>query len=318
VYVLLGLLAAALVPQKLSPAALNEMVETERAFAAMGAEKGVRESFFEFFGEEGISFNPHPAKFREYARKNPLPDPPPPREFKLEWWPVYGDVAESGDLGYNTGPTLFTDLTPQNRSSGHGYFFSVWKKRVDGAWRVAVDMGAESPGPDPAHQDRLRYERAPQEPTQKAPPRDAAQGRSEILELESRFRETLMRQGMRDGYLSAVGERARLHRVKTFPMLGKKAIGDYFNNRKLTVVEWEGIDGGVAASGELGYSYGRYELAHLDNGGDRSEKGYFTHVWKRDGNGEWKLVADVTNSLPKVSSGKSKTRGRGRREEIGR
>ncbi len=297
-YVLLGLLSAAQVPQTLSPPALNEMVSTERAFAAMGAERGVRESFFEFFGEEGISFNPHPTKFREYARKNPLPDLPPAREFKLEWWPVYGDVAESGDLGYNTGPTLFSDLTPQKRPSGHGYFFSVWKKQTDGVWRVAVDMGAESPGPDPAHQDRLRYERAPQGPTKKTPLRDAAQGRSEILDLESRFRQTLVREGVRDGYLSAVARYARLHRVKTFPMVGKKAIGDYLTNQKITVVVWEGIDGSVAASGELGYSYGRYELKPREDGGDGSEKGYFTHVWKRDGSGEWKLLADVTSPLP--------------------
>jgi ketosteroid isomerase-like protein len=270
------------------------MVETERTFAAMGAEKGVRESFFEFFGEEGISFVPHPAKFREFARKNPLPNPPPAREFKLEWWPVYGDVAESGDLGYNTGPTLVSDLTPQNRPSRHGYFFSVWRKQPDGLWRVAVDMGAESPGPDPAHQDRLRYERAPQEPYKKDPPGEASEGRSEILGLESRFREALVRQGVRDGYLGSVAENARVHREKTFPVLGKKAIGDYFKDRKLTVLAWEGIDGGVSTSGELGYSYGRYEIRE----DERSEKGYFTHVWKRDGNGEWKLVADVTSPLP--------------------
>jgi len=297
-FFLLGLAAAAQVPQKLSPPALNEMVETERAFAAMGAEKGVRESFFEFFGEEGISFNPHPTKFREYARKNPLPDPPPARELKLEWWPVYGDVAESGDLGYNTGPTLVTDLTPQNRLSRHGYFFSVWNKQPDGVWRVAVDMGADSPGPDPAHQDRLRYERALQEPAKGIRPRDASQGRQEILDIESRFGETLARLGVRDGYLRAVGEHVRLHRVKNFPLLGKKAIGDFFANRKLTVVEWEGIDGGVSASGELGFSYGRYEIKHQEAAGERSEKGYFTHVWKRDANAEWKLVADVANPWP--------------------
>jgi ketosteroid isomerase-like protein len=295
VIVLLGLLSAVPQAQKLSPPALNEMVETERAFAALGAEKGVRESFFEFFGEEGISFNPHPQKFREFARKNPLPDPPPPREFKLEWWPVYGDVAESGDLGYNTGPTFFTDLTPKNRPSGHGYFFSVWKKQPDGTWRVAVDMGADSPGPDPAHQDRLRYERAPQEPSRGIPPKDAAQGRSEVLELESRFRETLSREGVRGGYLAVAGDRARLHRVKNFPVLGKQAIGDFFANRKLTLVEWEGIDGGVAASGELAYSYGSYELT---SGAGDTEKGYFTHVWKRNAEGEWKLVADVTSPVP--------------------
>ena len=296
---LLGLVVAA-VPsaEELSPPALNEMVETERAFAAMGAEKGVRESFFEFFGEEGVSFNPHPTKFREYARKNPLPDPPPPREVKLEWWPVFGDVAESGDLGYNTGPTLVTDLTPQNRPSRHGYFFSVWKKQPDGTWRVAVDMGVDSPDADPAHQDRLHYERAPQEPSQRIPPRDDAQGRSEILDLESHFRETLARQGVRDAYLSKAGEHARVHRVILFPVLGKDAIGKHFEGRKLEVVQWEGIDGGVAASGELGYSYGRYEIKHQEAAGERSEKGYFTHIWKRDANGEWKLVADVTNPLP--------------------
>ncbi len=296
---LLGIAAAVQAPQKLSPPALNEMVETERAFAAMGASKGVRESFFEFFGEEGISFNPHPVKFREFARKNPLPDPPPPREFKLEWWPVYGDVAESGDLGYNTGPTLFTDLTEKKRPSGHGYFFSVWRKQPDGKWRVAVDMGANSPGPEPAHQDRLRYERAPQEPAKKVPPRDAghsSSGRSEILDLESTFGGSL-REGVRAAYSSVLGENARLHRLNTFPMIGKRAIDDYFANQKVTALGWEGIDGGVAASGELGYSYGRYELEHEENGRKRIEKGYFTHVWKRDGSGAWKLVADVTSPL---------------------
>jgi ketosteroid isomerase-like protein len=294
---ILGIAAALQAPEKLSPPALNEMVETERAFAALGAEKGVRESFFEFFGEEGISFNPHPERFREFARKNPLPDPPPPREFKLEWWPVYGDIAESGDLGYNTGPTLFTDLTEKKRPSGHGYFFSVWKKQPDGSWRVAVDMGANSPGPDTAHQDRLRYERAPQRSAKKVPPRDAAAGRSEILELESRFGASL-RDGVRGGYLSAADEDARLHRGNTFPMLGKEAIGDYFAKQKIRAVAWEGIDGGIAASGELAYSYGRYELEHHEEGGGkRSEKGYFTHVWKRDAEGAWKLVADVTSPL---------------------
>jgi ketosteroid isomerase-like protein len=97
--------------------------------------------------------------------------------------------------------------------------------------------------------------------------------------------------------LSAVDENARLHRVSTFPMLGKKAIGDYFAKQKLKAIAWEGLDGGVAASGELAYSYGWYELEHQDGPATSTEKGYFTHVWKRDGSGEWKLVADVTSPL---------------------
>jgi ketosteroid isomerase-like protein len=270
--------------QELSPPVMNEMVETERRFAAMGASKGVRASFFEFFGEDGIFFNPHPTVFREFVRENPAPEPPPPMEFRLEWWPVAGDVADSGDLGYNTGPTLRTDLTPQNRASGHGYFFSVWKKEPDGNWRVAVDMGTDTPGPDPAHQDRLRYERVPTESWKRSPPDD-------VLDLESGFRDSLVRLGAREGYLGALNDGARLHRPGRFPLVGKKAIGDYLATQKLAVVAWEGISGGVAASGELGYTYGRYEL-------EDGEKGYFTHVWKRDPAGEWKLAAEVTSPLP--------------------
>lgn len=299
---LLILLAFAILPAaaqkapKLDPPALHEMVESERAFAAMGAELGVYDSFFKYFGEDGIGFNPHPGKFREGARKNPPPTPRPARQWKLEWWPVYGDVAESGDLGYNTGPTLFTDLTPQKRPSGHGYFFSVWKKQADGTWNVVVDMGCESPAVDPAHQDRSRYERAPQERYKKVPPRDAAAGRAELMKVEASFLASATKNGAHRAYVEFLAPHARVHRWGFFPFVGRDAALKYFDEIKLSIVQSEGIDGGISASSELGYTYGRYEIKKIVNGAERTEKGYFTHVWKRDAKGDWKLVADVNNN----------------------
>jgi ketosteroid isomerase-like protein len=292
------LLASAQERPKLEPVALREMVEAERAFAAMGAEKGVYDSFFKYFGEEGIGFSPHPEKFREGARRNPPLTPRPARQFKLEWWPVYGDVAESGDLGYNTGPSLVSDLTSQNRPARHGYFFSVWKKQPDGTWNVAVDMGTDTPGADVAQQDRQRYVRAPQDESKKVKLRDAAAGRAEMMQLESEFLQAAQIRGGRDAYAAYMGQHCRIHRPGRFPIVGSEAAGEYFAGLKLAVTQWEGIDGGVAASGELGYTYGRYEIKKAENGAERTEKGYFTRVWKRDGKGNWKLVADVTNALP--------------------
>lgn len=297
-FVLLGAaLAGAQKLPELKPKALQEMVETERAFAALGAEKGVQESFFKYFGEEGINFGPHPQKLRESARKNPPPNPPPPLEFKLEWWPVAGDVAESGELGYNTGPTLVTDRTPQNRPPRHGYFFSVWKKQPAGNWEVAVDIGVGTPGKDEAHQDRLKYERAPQEKYQAVKPKDAAVGRAEMLEMEKKLEQAAKQNG-REGYLAMLGANCRVHRPGRFPMIGKEAAAKYFDEVKLGVLENEGIDGGVAQSGELGYTYGRFESKVTRDGAEGNVQGYFTHVWKRDVQGNWKLVADVTNALP--------------------
>lgn len=294
----LAAIAVAQKPASLQPAALNEMVETERAFAAMGAEKGVRDSFWEFFGEEGISFNPHPGKFREFVRKNPLPNPPPAREFRLEWWPVYGDVAESGDVGYNTGPTLVTDITTKNRPSRHGYFFSVWKRQPDGAWRVAVDMGSDTPGPDPAHQDRLRYTRAPQQVYQKVKYRGADAGRADIMNQEGRFLKVVTQRGTVEGYLSHLAEGGRIHRPGIFPAIGKSAVRVLLEAQNSSITQWQASDGGVAATGELGYTYGSYELKRAAATGDAIEKGYYTRVWKRDAQGQWKIVADVLSPLP--------------------
>ena len=282
---------------ELKPKALNELVESERAFAALGAEKGVAESFFKYFGEEGIGFGPHPHKFREQARKNPQPNPPPPREFKLEWWPSYGDVSAAGDLGYNTGPTLVTDIAGKNRPPQHGRFFSVWKKQPAGHWEVAVDMGVGSPGEYAEWLDRLKYTRAPQEKFKTQKPKDAAAGRAEMLALEAAFGKAT-KEGGRAAYLSYLSPSCLLNRSGRFAMFGREAAGKYFDELNLVPVESEGIDGGVARSGEMGYTYGRFEVKVTRDGAERNVKGYFTHVWKRDAKGDWKLVADVINALP--------------------
>jgi len=45
----------------------------------------------------------------------------------------------------------------------------------------------------------------------------------------------------------------------------------------------------VADSGDLAYTYGAYTMQPGD------KKGYYAHFWKREKNGDWKLVIDVTN-----------------------
>ncbi|MCI0402822.1 MAG: nuclear transport factor 2 family protein, partial [Acidobacteria bacterium] len=276
------------------PQDLTDMVETERAFARTSVERGVPLSFYEFFAEDGISFSPHPGKYRENFRKDP-PQPPAQRQFMLNWWPVYGDVAESGELGYNTGPVLFSDLTPQKRPSRHGYFFSVWKKQADGTWRVVVDMGTDVPPVENSAQQLVPYVRAPQHKTGKFTRKEASAARSELLAQEGEFLKAATHHGYGDGYLGYLADYARIHRVGVVPITGKAAAGDYLGKQRVKLTAWEAIDGGVAASGELGYTYGRYELQ--DNGASpaKVEKGYYTRVWKRDPAGVWKIVADVTS-----------------------
>ncbi len=278
------------------PPDLEAMVETERAFARTCVEKGFAASFYEFFGEEGIAFSPHPARFRDGYKS-----PPPPaadRQIIFNWWPVYGDVAQSGDLGYNTGPVLFSDLTSQKRPARHGVFFSVWKKQADDAWRVAVDMGADVPVVENSAQRIWPYVRAPQHAIGKFARKEPAAARSELMAQEGEFLKAATHHGYRDGYLAYLAEYARIHRPGIHPIVGKVSAGEYLGGLRVSLAAWEAMDGGVAASGELGYTYGRYELKPSEASTAKAEKGYYTRVWKRDQAGAWKIVADVASPLP--------------------
>ncbi len=117
-------LAAAAGPM---PPAQQELFDTERAFVRLAAEKGFRDSFYEYFADDGVAFNPHPFRVRVTLAGQPATPPP----MGADWAPVYGDVSAAGDLGWNTGPLLYAGRDGQ--PDRHGLFFSVWKRQANGA-----------------------------------------------------------------------------------------------------------------------------------------------------------------------------------------
>ncbi len=57
-------------------------------------------------------------------------------------------------------------------------------------------------------------------------------------------------------------------------------------------LNWEPESVEVAASGDLGYTYGIYTISD----GKSKEKGTYVTVWKRNTKGEWKFVLDSGNA----------------------
>src|SRR5512142_3404499 len=94
-------MATAFGPHAQAPmsAPLDQMVATERAFAAMGAEKGPRDSFLVYFADDAVMLDgPQPRTAKDAIREWPAPAP----GAQLVWEPRTGDIASSGDLGYLT------------------------------------------------------------------------------------------------------------------------------------------------------------------------------------------------------------------------
>ena len=77
------------------------------------------------------------------------------------------------------------------------------------------------------------------------------------------------------------------------PIVGREAIDRYLSERPGRFTG-QGMFSDVSASGDLGYTYGRYELALKDT----SEKGYYTRLWTRDPGSTWKVLLEVTSPVP--------------------
>ena len=56
---------------------------------------------------------------------------------------------------------------------------------------------------------------------------------------------------------------------------------------------------GTTLSGDLGYTYGNYEFRSKDKEGKATvERGKYVSIWKKQKNGNWKVVMDMGNSSP--------------------
>ena len=289
VLVLSVLSFSALTQEKELPAAQAALVATERAFAKLAVEQGVRASFIAYFAEDGIGFAPHPYKVKETLSNRPAPTTRSP--LVLNWAPIFGDIAQAGDLGWNTGPTVFEDTSPERRPTRHGMFFSIWKKQSDGNWRVVLDVGISTPaGVAPLNAPfRAAHQTSKRRPAESVNLETETAG---LLKVEREFLAAAKAGNVGQAYKSRLSDDARVHRPDVMPLVGKDALGAWLGWQTMAL-SGEPIKAEVARSGDLGYAYGSYELA-----GAKPEKGYYARVWKRDPQGRWRIVMDVTNVIP--------------------
>jgi ketosteroid isomerase-like protein len=76
----------------------------------------------------------------------------------------------------------------------------------------------------------------------------------------------------------------------------RKSIGDLLALPGLSL-KWTPSKVEVARSGDLGYSYGAYEMAAKDpKGNPVNDKGKYVEVWKKQSDGTWKCAVDTFNS----------------------
>jgi len=263
-------------------AALDAMVDTERAFARLSAEQGMRAAFLAYIADDGVGFQPGPVPLKETMRN--APETPP--GFRLLWEPRYGDIAARGDLGYITGPFSVESPAPDGSiRRRQGCFFSVWKVQKGGAWRNVLDIGVRLPEPAVFAPGFTRAPHAGRF-TGKG---SAAKATQSLRDAEADFNRAAHDTSFAIALGMVLDPAARLHRDGRAPLTSRAEVLRAFAGAG-PLAEADTLFAAAAASGDLGYTYGRYLFT-----GAGAESGHYARVWVRDAAGAWRLVADITS-----------------------
>ena len=57
----------------------------------------------------------------------------------------------------------------------------------------------------------------------------------------------------------------------------------------------------MSISGDLGYTYGISEVKTGESGSVVNRRGSYLRIWKKQSDGEWKVVLDMANPIPSDS-----------------
>ena len=70
------------------------------------------------------------------------------------------------------------------------------------------------------------------------------------------------------------------------------------------LLQWEPLEANVSAGGDLGYTHGTFESRSLGADGDVTvTTGKYLTVWRKQGDGSWKVEADIGNEDPPIETG---------------
>lgn len=115
-----------------------------------------------------------------------------------------------------------------------------------------------------------------------------------LMDADKAFSQMSETKGMKNAFIDYIDSNGVLLRPNHLPIVGANAI-DYLiqENDSDYVLTWEPQYAEAAISGELGYTYGVYEL-HLKSK-DTSIYGSYISIWKKQKDGKWKFVLDSGN-----------------------
>jgi ketosteroid isomerase-like protein len=123
-------------------------------------------------------------------------------------------------------------------------------------------------------------------------------GTAALMKLENEFMRAAADHGSQ-GYMSYYADDAvEVPNGATFlkgkvDIAGTMGFLDNLDNH----LTWSPVGAGIAASGDLGYTYGTFEFSSQNKDGKQVvDHGKYTTIWKKQKDGSWKVALDMGNA----------------------
>lgn len=131
--------------------------------------------------------------------------------------------------------------------------------------------------------------------TQKPNPEKEKQN---LLRTDKEFSDYAQENGVGDAFVMYADSNALMLPNGGQPIKGIASVEEAFKEYK-SLLQWEPEFADVSASGDLGYTWGRYvSMSKTEDGEFRKSYGKYTSIWRKQNDGNWKWVLDTGNSNP--------------------
>jgi ketosteroid isomerase-like protein len=251
---------------------LENLVNTEKAFAKFTAEKGMKQGFLEYLADDGILFQPTATNGKEYWK---VKDNSPAL---LVWNPTFADISSDGKLGYTTGDWEFRPQGKDDKPNGFGQYLTLWQKQINGNFKVILDIGISHNKSQTVETNLLSPIETPTNKLLKF---------FEFLEQSRVFDRSNPATTYNKLYKNNLADDVRILREGKLPIIGKKLADKELKNAAKEISLQPKFTFDIK---NLAYTYGKYE--------SDKEKGSFVEIWKFR-NGKWQIVLDIYAPIPK-------------------
>jgi ketosteroid isomerase-like protein len=122
-----------------------------------------------------------------------------------------------------------------------------------------------------------------------------------MMETDRAFSRMSEEKGVSEAFVYYADEKVILTEENKPPVIGIEELKMRFNRPKNPdmTLTWEPLKGDVAESGELGYTFGRWEIKSKTTSGiDTLTNGVYISVWKKQADGSWRFVLDGGHTTP--------------------